>query len=168
MATSNPSSERSTRAPRSHQRARSPVPTPAGALPAAIRYKTHESPDFIVSPLSPSAPMALASAANPCAMGFPSSRVPWVPEHDRQQHPYATPVELRHHLAQAGQAARHVAPKIELVAIIDADVRVGRPDQYAVDAAIPIREVRQIAFDGIMSASRDHKNSARAPSSAAG
>jgi hypothetical protein len=50
-------------------------------------------------------------------------------------------VEVRHHLLQRGEAARHVAQQIELGPVIDADVRIYGPQQHAVDPAIPLVEI---------------------------
>jgi len=47
-----------------------------------------------------------------------------VQEHDREQHVHAAAMEDGDHLAHTRPASRHVAPEIELVAAINADVRV--------------------------------------------
>src|SRR6516164_3140556 len=53
------------------------------------------------------------------------------------------------HLAKRGDTAGHVAQEIELVAIIDADVGIYRPEQDTIDAAVAFIEVIEVAIDGV-------------------
>ena len=59
-----------------------------------------------------------------------------VPGHDREEHADAAAVEVGDHLPQARQPAGHVVQQVVLVAVVDADVRIDRPDQHGIDAAV--------------------------------
>ena len=90
-----------------------------------------------------------------------------VPHHHRKQHAHAAAMEVRDHLPHARDAARHAANHVVLIAIVDAHVGIGGPDQYGVDAAIALFQIIQIAVDRIFARRPDRRNSDPAPSSAA-
>ena len=67
---------------------------------------------------------------------------------------HAAAVKIVDHLLQAGDAAGHVARQIVLVAIVDADVRIDGPDQHAVDAAVALFQIVEIAVDRVLAGDR--------------
>ena len=73
-----------------------------------------------------------------------------VPRHDGKQHPHAAAMEVGHHLFDAGQPAGHVAEQVVLVAIVDADVRIDRPDQHRVDPAVASRQIVEVAVHRVL------------------
>ena len=72
-----------------------------------------------------------------------------VPGHLREQHADAAAVEIRHHLFEARQAARHVAQQVVVVAVVDPDVGIDRPEQHAVDSAVTFIEIVEKAVHGV-------------------
>ena len=48
----------------------------------------------------------------------------------------------------------HVVEQVELVAVVDANVRINRPDEHRIDAAVALVEIVQIAVDGVARANR--------------
>lgn len=50
---------------------------------------------------------------------------------------------------EAVEAARHVADHLGDVAVVRADVRIRRPQEYGVDAAVAGGEVVEVAVDGL-------------------
>src|SRR5579875_2222401 len=58
-------------------------------------------------------------------------------------------MEIRNHAANSRDAARHIVKKIELVAIVDAHVRVCRPDQHCIDSPKPLIQIVEIAVDRV-------------------
>ena len=77
-----------------------------------------------------------------------------VPQHHREQHPHAAAMEVRDHAAHALESPGHVLEHVELVAIVDAEVRVRRPDQYRVDATVAALEVVEVAVDRVATGAR--------------
>ena len=77
-----------------------------------------------------------------------------VPRHVGEEDADVPPVKLVHHLLERREAARHVAKQVELVAVVDADIGVDGPEQYAVDAAVTAVEVIEKAVDGVLAAGR--------------
>lgn len=59
-------------------------------------------------------------------------------------------MEIGDHLFHAGNATGHTANHVVLVAVIDAHVRVGRPDQDGVDPAVSLLEIVDITVDGVL------------------
>ena len=59
-------------------------------------------------------------------------------------------MEIGDHLPHAGDASRHAADQVVLVAVIDAHVRIGGPDQHRVDSAIALLQIIEIAIDGVL------------------
>ena len=55
-------------------------------------------------------------------------------------------------VTQSVEAAGQVVGEIDLVAVVDADVRIDVPEQHAVDAAEARVEVVEIAVDGVLGA----------------
>ena len=76
-----------------------------------------------------------------------------VPGHRRQEHLDAAPMEIGDRAAQPGEAARQIVREVELVAIVDADVRVDVPEQHAVDAAVAALQIVEVTLHGV--AARD-------------
>ena len=79
----------------------------------------------------------------------PRARVPGVV---RKQHAHARRVQLRRHLLHAVEPAGHRTEEVELVAVVDADVRVGGPEEDRIDAAVAPLEVREEALDSVVAA----------------
>ena len=102
----------------------------------------------MVSPLNPSAPMALAIHDGPC-IDVPSSRVPL----SQIMMGSSTCTPCRWNSATIGasrQAARHIVPKVELIPIVHAQIRVHWPEQHAVNAAITSAQILEITAHRIM------------------
>ncbi len=74
------------------------------------------------------------------------AHVPW---HNREEHANVPAVEIGDHLAQPRQAAGHVVQQVMLIAIVDADVRIDRPDEHGINAAIAGLQVVEIAIDRV-------------------
>jgi hypothetical protein len=72
-----------------------------------------------------------------------------VPRHRRQKHLHAALVEISDCALEAGDAPWQIVRHVEMVAIIDADVRVDVPQQHAVDAAVTTLQVVEIALHGV-------------------
>jgi hypothetical protein len=53
-------------------------------------------------------------------------------------------------LFHAGEAAGHAANQVVLIAIIDSQVRVRRPDQNGIDAALALFEIVEVTVDGVL------------------
>ena len=77
-----------------------------------------------------------------------------VPGHCRQKHLDPTFVEVGHYAAQPIHAAGQVVRQIELVAIVDADVRINIPEQHAVDSAVATLQIVEIAIHGVAACDR--------------
>mmetsp|Transcript_41611 Transcript_41611/g.97737 ORF Transcript_41611/g.97737 Transcript_41611/m.97737 type:complete len:370 (-) Transcript_41611:7873-8982(-) len=76
----------------------------------------------------------------------PRADVPW---HGRKEHAHALALEVLHHAFHAGHAAGHVAQQVPLVAVVHPTVRVHRPQQHAVDAAIALAQVIEQPLHGV-------------------
>ena len=63
-------------------------------------------------------------------------------------------MKVANHLPHSGHSARHAADQIVLVAVIDAHVRIGRPDQHRVDSAVALFQIIEIAIDGVLARDR--------------
>ena len=72
-----------------------------------------------------------------------------VPDHEREQDAHTPAVEVGDHLTDPGYATGKVAEEIVLVAIIDTEVGIGVPDKNAVDAAIALLDVVEVAIDRV-------------------
>ena len=73
-----------------------------------------------------------------------------VPGHHRKEHPHAVAVEIVDHFLHAVQSARHVVEQVVLVAVIDADVRIDRPDQHRIDPAVTCFQIVEIAINRVL------------------
>ena len=58
-------------------------------------------------------------------------------------------MKIGDHLADARDSARQGANQVMLIAIIDAQIGVGRPDQNCIDSAIALQRVVNIAIYGV-------------------
>ena len=77
-----------------------------------------------------------------------------VPHHHREKHAHSALVKVGDHLPHAGDATRHRANHVVLIAIVDAHIRICGPDQYRVDAAVAFLEIVEIAIDRIFARDR--------------
>ena len=77
-----------------------------------------------------------------------------VPGHVGEQDAHAALVKIRHHLFDPRDAAGHIAEAIELVAVVDADVRVYRPDEHSVDPAVALLQIVKVSIHGVSSRHR--------------
>ena len=77
-----------------------------------------------------------------------------IPHHHREQNAHAAAMEVGNHLANSRNAARHAANQVVLVAVVDAHVRVGRPDQDRIDSAEALVEIVEVAVDGVLARDR--------------
>ena len=102
-----------------------------------------------VSPLMPSASIAFMSAAMACGQGWSGCVRSFVPHHHGEEHAHAAAMEVGDHLANAFNAAGHGLDHLELVAVVDAHVRIGGPDEHGIDAAVAFFEIVEIAVDGV-------------------
>ena len=80
---------------------------------------------------------------------------------------HAAAMKVGDHLSNAFDAAGHGLDHLELVAVVDAHVGVGRPDEDGVDSAIAFFEIVEVAIDGVTPGQLGRRSSDRAPSSAA-
>ena len=117
------------------------------------RGKASGTPSW-VSPLMPSASISAISSATASGHGLPGIARSLVPHHHRKQHLDAAAVKIRHHLAHAGDAARHGADHVQLIAVVDAQIGIGGPDEHRIDAAIALLEIVQIAVHRVFAARR--------------
>ena len=92
----------------------------------------------------------------------------FVPHHHGKEHAHAAAMKVGDHLPHALDAARHGLDHLKLVAIVDPHVRIGRPHQHRIDAAVALFQIVEIAVDGVAARPQDRRNSDPAPSSAAG
>ena len=103
-----------------------------------------------VSPLMPSASISFISSAMASGQGWPGSRVPWshiiMGNSTRTPRRWKSATIWRTPSTPPGMDSNHV----ELVAIVDAHVGIGGPDQHRVDAAIALLEIVEIAIDGVL------------------
>ena len=77
-----------------------------------------------------------------------------VPHHHGKEHADAAAMEVGDHPADAFDAAGHGLHHLELVAVIDAHVGIGGPDQYRVDAAVALFEVVEITVHSVAAGDR--------------
>ena len=63
-------------------------------------------------------------------------------------------MEVIHHFAHTWNAARHGADQVVLVAIIDAHIRIGRPDKNCIDAAKSLLEIIEVAVNRVFAGNR--------------
>ena len=63
-------------------------------------------------------------------------------------------MEVRNHLLHAGDAARHAANQVVLIAIVDSHVWICRPDQDGIDSAVPLFEIVEVTIDGVLAGDR--------------
>ena len=77
-----------------------------------------------------------------------------VPGHGRQEHLHPAPVEILDRAFQSGQPARKIRGHVELVAIVDADVRIDIPEQDAVQPAEALLQIVQVAIHGVATGHR--------------
>jgi hypothetical protein len=63
-------------------------------------------------------------------------------------------MKVRDHLPESRNTARHIAREVVLIAIIDTDVRINRPDQDAVDAAIAFFKIFEVVVNGVFARHR--------------
>ena len=105
----------------------SPSSTGGGSSDCSASTRSRP-PSRIVSRNTPSTPSAVASTASSSASlrGSPRADVPWVVV---DEHAHAAPLELGDQLAEP----RHVAVEVELVALVEADDRIGVPEHDGVE-----------------------------------
>lgn len=87
----------------------------------------------------------------PRLAGIAGSLIPHV---YRKQHLDAAPVKISDHLPDAGCAARHGEDHVQLIAVVDAQIGIGGPDDHRIDAAIALVEIVQIPGHGVFAACR--------------
>jgi hypothetical protein len=63
-------------------------------------------------------------------------------------------MEVIDHPPQAGDAAGQVPCQVPLIAVVDADIRIYRPDEHAIHAAIALVEIVQVPRDRVLSGCR--------------
>ncbi len=71
------------------------------------------------------------------------------PRHGGKKHAHAVAMEVRDHVFERRESSRHVSQHVELVAVVDADVGIDRPQQHAVDPAVALLEVFEKAVHGV-------------------
>ena len=115
----------------------------------------------------PSAPISFINSAIASGHGIPGSRVPW--SHIIIGNSTRTPRRWKSATIcfTPGNAAGHAANHVVLIAVVDPHVRIGRPDQHGIDAAIALLKIVKIAVDGVFARQQDRRNTGPAPSSAA-
>ena len=59
-------------------------------------------------------------------------------------------MEIRNHLLQPFHAAGHGTHHVVLIAIVDAHVGIGRPDEHRVDSAIAFVQVIEVTIDRVL------------------
>ena len=72
-----------------------------------------------------------------------------IPEHDGEENADVVLVEVVDQLADACDAAGKIVDEVVLVAVVDADVGIGGPEEDAVDAAVALVEIVEVAVDGV-------------------
>src|SRR6185312_138156 len=80
-----------------------------------------------------------------------------IPEHYGEEHTHIAAMEVGDHPADTFDASGHIVKKIELVAIVDAHVRVSGPDEDSVDTAEALLEIVEIAVHGVLASRRIEK-----------
>jgi hypothetical protein len=55
-----------------------------------------------------------------------------------KQDAHSPAVKVVNHLANARNAARHRANHVVLIPVVDAHVRIGRPDEHGIDSAVAL------------------------------
>ena len=58
-------------------------------------------------------------------------------------------MEVRDHLAYPRHAARHGPNQVVLIAVVDAHVRIRRPDQHCIDSAVALFKIVEITVDRV-------------------
>ncbi len=77
-----------------------------------------------------------------------------IPHHHRKEDAHAAAMKVGDHLFHAFDAAGHGAHHVVLIAVVDAHVRIGRPDENRIDAAVSLLEVVEIAIDRVLAGDR--------------
>ena len=77
-----------------------------------------------------------------------------VPHHHGEQNAYSPPVKIRDHLANTGNSARHGTNHVMLISVVDAYVRISRPDQDGIDPAVTIQSVIDVPINRIAVSNR--------------
>ena len=103
-----------------------------------------------VSPLMPSASICFHQRGNGIRPWLARIVRAFVPHHHGEEHAHAAAMEIRDHLAHAFDAAGHGLDHLELIAVVDAHVGIGGPDQHGIDAAIALFEIVEIAVDRVV------------------
>ena len=97
----------------------------------------------------PSASMCLHERGDGVGPGLVGRAGALVPHHHGEEDADAAAVEVGDHLANAFDAAGHGLDHLQLVAVVDAHVWIGGPDEHGVDAAVAFFEIVEIAVDGV-------------------
>src|ERR1039458_3853224 len=63
-------------------------------------------------------------------------------------------MEVCDHLFHAGDPSRHGTDHIELVSVVDAHVRIRRPNQYRVNSSVARMQIVEIAIDRVLPGNR--------------
>ena len=73
-----------------------------------------------------------------------------VPQHDREENAYVVPVKVVHHLLDGAKSTGKIPEEIVLAPAVNADIRISVPYEHAIDAAIALIHVVQIAIDSVL------------------
>jgi len=97
-----------------------------------------------VSPLMASAPTSAIRLAIASGQGIPGTRVP-CPTSSWETTPSRRGDGSRQSFAHAGNTSKHASNHVVLIAIIDAQVRIGRSDENRINTAIALLQIVQVS-----------------------
>src|SRR6266849_102996 len=73
-----------------------------------------------------------------------------VPQHTRKENAHAATMEVGYHSAHAFDAPWQIPEQVVLVATVDSDIRIGVPNEHAIDATVAQLQIVQIAIDSVL------------------
>src|SRR5207248_6379480 len=79
---------------------------------------------------------------------------PDIPRHDREEYLDAPTMKIRHHLPDTGQSSWQGVHHVVLVAPVDADIAIHRPNQHAVDSAVTLFHIIEVTVYRVFARNR--------------
>ncbi len=73
-----------------------------------------------------------------------------IPRHNRKQNMHSTAMKIADHLPHARYASRQIAHHVVLVSVVDAYIRVDRPEEDGIDTAVTFGDIVKITIDRVL------------------